>query len=201
MPRIALFQDYLAQNGGAERVTEAIHRTLPEAELYTTMAVPDRISPYLRNLEATTTWMQALPAKAKLYRHYFLLYPLAVESTHLENYDLIVSSCCGYAKGVRRGENGVHVCYCHNPMRWVWRFSEYMQRETFCRPMKAALRLMVERLKQWKCAQPRGPITTLLIHISWPTDRRMRLGWKRRSSSPQSIHHDSGSAKRHKITT
>ncbi len=150
MPRIALFQDYLAQNGGAERVTEAIHRTLPEAELYTTMAVPDRISPYLRNLEATTTWMQALPAKAKLYRHYFLLYPLAVESTHLENYDLIVSSCCGYAKGVRRGENGVHVCYCHNPMRWVWRFSEYMQRETFCRPMKAALRLMVERLKQWE---------------------------------------------------
>ena len=50
-----------------------------------------------------------LPAKAKLYRHYFLLYPLAIESAHLKKYDLIVSSCCGYAKGVKRGENGVHV--------------------------------------------------------------------------------------------
>jgi glycosyltransferase involved in cell wall biosynthesis len=150
MPRIAIFQDYLAQNGGAERVTEAIHQALPEAELHTTMAVPERISPYLRELEPATTWMQALPAKAKLYRHYFLLYPFAVEAAHLEEFDLIVSSCCGYAKGVRRGENGVHVCYCHNPMRWVWRFPEYMQREKFSRPMKAALRWMVKGLKQWE---------------------------------------------------
>jgi glycosyltransferase involved in cell wall biosynthesis len=150
MPRIALFQDYLAQNGGAERVTEAIHQTLPESELHTTMVVPSRLSPYLQNLETRTTWMQSLPAKAKLYRHYFLLYPLAVESAHLTDYDLIVSSCCGYAKGVKRGENAVHVCYCHNPMRWVWRFPEYMKREKFSQPVKMALRLMVEALKQWE---------------------------------------------------
>ena len=150
MPRIALFQDYLAQNGGAERVTEAIHRTLPEAELHSTMAVPERISPYLRQLEPRTTWMQGLPAKAKLYRHYFLLYPFAVESAHLQDYDLIVSSCCGYAKGVKRGENGVHVCYCHNPMRWVWRFPEYVARERFNKPTKFFLHLMVQGLKRWE---------------------------------------------------
>jgi glycosyltransferase involved in cell wall biosynthesis len=150
MSRIALFQDYLAQNGGAERVTEAIHQTLPEADLHTTMAVPERLSPYLREVETTTTWMQSLPAKGKLYRHYFLLYPFAVESAHLEGYDLIVSSCCGYAKGVKRGESGVHVCYCHNPMRWVWRFPEYMKREKFSGPVKAGLRMMVEALKHWE---------------------------------------------------
>jgi glycosyltransferase involved in cell wall biosynthesis len=156
MPRIALFHDYLAQNGGAERVTEAIHRTLPEAELHSTMAVPERISPYLRQLEPKTTWMQALPAKGKLYRHYFLLYPFGVESAHLEDYDLIVSSCCGYSKGVRRGENGVHVCYCHNPMRWVWRFPEYMAREKFNKPAKFFLHLMVQGLKRWEmCAATR----------------------------------------------
>jgi glycosyltransferase involved in cell wall biosynthesis len=157
MPRIALFQDYLAQNGGAERVTEAIHQTLPEADLHTTMAVPERLSPYLRELGATTTWMQMLPAKGKLYRHYFLLYPFAVESTHLESYDLIVSSCCGYAKGVKRGEGGVHVCYCHNPMRWVWRFPEYVKRENFSRPVKAGLRIMVEALKHWEMRAARRP--------------------------------------------
>jgi glycosyltransferase involved in cell wall biosynthesis len=150
MPGIALFQDYLAQYGGAERVTEAIHQTLPAARLHTTMAVPERLSQYLGGLEITTTWMQSLPAKSKLYRHYFLLYPLAIESVNLRNYDLIVSSCCGYAKGVRRGEHGVHVCYCHNPMRWVWRFPQYMQRENFSRPVRAGLRLMVEGLKRWE---------------------------------------------------
>ena len=120
MPKIALFQDYLAQNGGAERVTEAIHQTLPEADLFTTLAVPERISPYLQGLGPKTTWMQTLPAKSKLFRHYFLFYPFAVESTRLDGYDLVVSSCCGYAKGVKRGGNAIHVCYCHNPMRWVW---------------------------------------------------------------------------------
>jgi glycosyltransferase involved in cell wall biosynthesis len=94
--------------------------------------------------------MQALPAKSKLFRLYFLLYPMAVESARLDEYDLIVSSCCGYAKGVKRGRNAVHVCYCHNPMRWVWRFPEYMAREKFGSVTKAALRVLVEGLKQWE---------------------------------------------------
>ena len=157
MPGIALFQDYLAQNGGAERVTEAIHRALPDADLHTTMAVPERISPYLRQLEPKTTWMQALPSKAKYYRHYFLLYPFAVESAHLTQYDLIVSSCCGYAKGVKRGDHSIHVCYCHNPMRWVWRYSEYIAREQFPLLAKQALFLMVQGLKQWERRAARRP--------------------------------------------
>jgi glycosyltransferase involved in cell wall biosynthesis len=150
MAKIAMFQDYLAQNGGAERVTEAIHQALPEADLFTTLAVPDRISPYLRELNPKTTWMQTLPAKAKFYRHYFLFYPFAVESTRLEEYDLIVSSCCGYAKGVKKKPGAVHVCYCHNPMRWVWRFPEYMAREKFNKPTKTALHWMVQGLKRWE---------------------------------------------------
>jgi glycosyltransferase involved in cell wall biosynthesis len=150
MHRVALFQDYLAQSGGAERVTEAIHQALPEADLHTTLAVPEKISPYLRWLGPRTTWMQALPAKAKLFRLYFLLYPFGVESARLDDYDLVVSSCCGYAKGVKRGRNAVHVCYCHNPMRWVWRFSDYMAREKFSKPVKLALRLMVGGLKKWE---------------------------------------------------
>jgi glycosyltransferase involved in cell wall biosynthesis len=150
MSKVALFQDYLAQMGGAERVTEALHRALPGSDLYTTLAVPERISPYLRELHPKTTWMQFLPAKAKLYRHYFLLYPFAVESAQLDAYDLIVSSCCGYAKGVKRRPGAVHVCYCHNPMRWVWRFSDYTARERFNGFTKLALGLMVKGLKEWE---------------------------------------------------
>jgi glycosyltransferase involved in cell wall biosynthesis len=150
MHRVALFQDYLAQSGGAERVTEAIHQALPESDLYTTLAVPEKIPPYLRWAEPRTTWMQALPAKSKLFRLYFLLYPFGVESSHLDDYDLIVSSCCGYAKGVKRGPHAVHVCYCHNPMRWVWRFQDYMAREKFSTPVKLALQLMVRGLKKWE---------------------------------------------------
>ncbi|HEX4029453.1 MAG TPA: glycosyltransferase [Terracidiphilus sp.] len=157
MPGIALFQDYLAQYGGAERVTEAIHQTLPNADLHTTLSVPEKMSDYLRNVKTTTTWMQHLPAKGKLYRHYFLFYPFAVESAHLQDYDLVVSSCCGYAKGVRRGPNAVHVCYCHNPMRWVWRFPEYMARENFNAPTKFILRSLVQGLRRWEVQAAHRP--------------------------------------------
>jgi glycosyltransferase involved in cell wall biosynthesis len=150
MSKVALFQDYLAQMGGAERVTEALHRALPGSDLYTTLSVPERISPYLQEQHPKTTWMQFLPAKARLYRHYFLLYPFAVETARLDEYDLIVSSCCGYAKGVKRRDDAVHVCYCHNPMRWVWRFSDYTAREKFGGLTKMALSLMVKGLKQWE---------------------------------------------------
>jgi len=157
MPRIALFQDYLAQYGGAERVTEAIHQALPNADLHTTLFVPEKMSNYLREAKATTTWMQHLPAKARLYRHYFLFYPLAVESARLTDYDLVISSCCGYAKGVKRGADAVHVCYCHNPMRWVWRFPEYMAREKFNAPTKFILRSLVQELKRWETRAARRP--------------------------------------------
>ena len=157
MPKVAIFQDYLAQMGGAEQVTESIHRALPGADLYTTLSVPEKLSPYLRDVRPTTTWMQALPAKGRLYRHYFLLYPFAVESVSLNDYDLIVSSCCGYAKGVKRGSNTVHVCYCHTPMRFVRNFQAYVARERFWRITRLALKPSVAGLRRWEQRAARRP--------------------------------------------
>src|SRR5271165_6884972 len=129
--KIAIFHDNFAQMGGAERVAEVLHRTLPQADLLSTLTVEELLSPYLRRVAPRNTWMQFLPNKKKLFRAYFMLYPAAIEMVNLEAYDLIVSSCFGYAKGVRRKPGAVHVCYCHNPMRWVWRYSDYMERENF----------------------------------------------------------------------
>ncbi len=157
MPRIALFQDYLAQSGGAERVTEAIAKALPTSDLHATMAVPEKLSPYLSKRKIQTTWMQNLPAKAKLYRHYFLFYPNAVESARLQDYDVVITSCCGYAKGVRRGPHSIHICYCHNPMRWVWRFPEYIAREQVSPATKWVLQRMVQGLKKWEMNAARRP--------------------------------------------
>ena len=44
--------------------------------------------------------MQHLPKPGRYYRHYFLLYPFAVETVDLRQYDVVLSSCFGYAKGV-----------------------------------------------------------------------------------------------------
>jgi len=157
MLRIALFHDNLAQMGGAERVTEVLHKTLPEADLYTTLSVPERLSPHLRAAGARTTWMQWLPQKAKLFRHYFLLYPIAVEMVNLSAYDVIITSCFGFAKGVRRGNNAIHICYFHTPMRWVWRSSDYFAQEKIGSIKKLFLSFALRPLRRWEIKAAKRP--------------------------------------------
>ena len=152
--RAAVFHDNFAQNGGAERVAEVLHRTLaaayPGTHLHSTLSAEERLSPYLQTANIRTTWMQWLPARAKLFRAYFLLYPLAVASADLYGYDLILSSCFGYAKGIRHRYGALHICYCHTPMRWVWRTEDYLSRERNSRVKTAALALPLRWLKAWE---------------------------------------------------
>jgi glycosyltransferase involved in cell wall biosynthesis len=156
-PRIAVFHDNLAQMGGAERVTEALHKAFPGAALYTTLSVPERLSPYLRAAGARTTWMQWLPRKAELFRHYFFLYPFAVESVDLSAYDVVITSCFGFAKGVHRRNGALQVCYCHTPMRWVWRTSDYFAKEKIGLLKELLLGLALKPLRWWEIRAAKRP--------------------------------------------
>lgn len=157
MSRIALVHDYFVQMGGAERVAEAMHESFPSAPMYTTVALPQSLPPRLRNADVRTSPLQHLPAIDRRFRHYFMLYPFAVENFDLSDYDLIFSSSSGYAKGVRRRRNAIHVCYCHTPMRWVWRYDDYVARERFGRFSRALLPMMLWPLRQWDLRASRQP--------------------------------------------
>lgn len=157
MSSIAIFHDNFAQMGGAERVASALTEVLPTAPLYTTLAARAKLIPTLRQRDIHTTWMQYLPAPGRYYRHYFLLYPLAIESVNLQAYDLILSSCCGYAKGVKRRGDAVHVCYCYTPMRWVWRHDDYVARERFSRLQRQALAMLLPPVRRWDLRAARRP--------------------------------------------
>ena len=101
--------------------------------------------------------MQHLPSLERRFRHYFMLYPFAVENFDLSEYDLIFSSSSGYAKGVRRRRNAIHVCYCHTPMRWVWRYDDYVAREGFGGTVRAALPSLLWGLRKWDLRASRQP--------------------------------------------
>ena len=157
MSRIAIVHDNFAQMGGAEKVAEEICSLLPQADLHSTVALPHLLSPRLRQKEIHTTWMQRLPALPRYFRHYFLFYPLAIESMDLSAYDLIVSSCFGYAKGVHKRRNAIHVSYCHTPMRWVWRYDDYSERASFGRAAGSVLPVLMSGLKRWDLRAARQP--------------------------------------------
>lgn len=145
------------QMGGAERVAEAMHDSFPSAPVYTTMALPKFLPGGLRTADIRTSPMQRLPSIERRFRHYFMLYPFAVENFDLSAYDLIFSSSSGYAKGVRRRRNAVHVCYCHTPMRWVWRYDDYVAREGFGGTVRAALPSLLWGLRKWDLRASRQP--------------------------------------------
>ena len=157
LSRIALVHDYFVQMGGAERVAEAMHESFPSAPMYTTVALPKSLPGRLRMADIRTSPLQHLPSIERRFRHYFMLYPFAVENFDLSEYDLIFSSSSGYAKGVRRRRNAIHVCYCHTPMRWVWRYDDYVARERFGRLERTLLPALLWPLKQWDLRAARQP--------------------------------------------
>src|SRR3977135_421282 len=143
--------------GGAERVAEAMHNSFPSAPLYTLVALPNGLPQGLRTADIRTSPLQKLPSIDRHFRHYFMLYPFAVENFDLSEYDLIFSSSSGYAKGVRRRRNAIHVCYCHTPMRWVWRYDDYVARERFGGVARAALPYLLWGLRKWDLRASRQP--------------------------------------------
>lgn len=152
MPKTVFVHDNFIQVGGGERAGEELARCLPEADMVSSVVVPERLTPYIRSRQVKTTWMQRLPAMKKLYRHYFLLYPFAMRNVDLSAYDSIVSSCYGMAKMVRKKPGALHICYCHSPTRWIWRFDDYLEKENFGRLRKSVLRGLVNLLKNMDLA-------------------------------------------------
>jgi glycosyltransferase involved in cell wall biosynthesis len=143
--------------GGAERVAEAMHDSFPSAPMYTTVALQKNLPPRLRGADIRTSQMQRLPSIERRFRHYFMLYPFAVENFDLSSYDLIFSSSSGYAKGVRRRRNAIHVCYCHTPMRWVWRYEDYVARERFGSTARSLLPMCLWGLRKWDLRASQQP--------------------------------------------
>lgn len=157
MSKIALVHDYFIQMGGAEKVAEELQTLFPNAPMFSTVDQRINLSPSLKRCIAKTSWMQNLPINKNNHRNYFLLFPFAVESLDLSDYDLILSSTSGYAKGVRKKKGAIHVCYCHTPMRWVWRYKAYAEREEFGGLKRMILPILLKGLKHWDLRAAKQP--------------------------------------------
>ena len=120
--RVAIVHDDFIQHGGAERLVLAMLEIWPQADLYGVM-VTDQWQEEIKNKfgkEVRTSWLQKLPFKAKLFRQYYSLYPLAIESFRFNDYDLVVSSSARYAHGIITKPPTPHVAYVNSPARFLW---------------------------------------------------------------------------------
>jgi hypothetical protein len=58
--RVALVHDRLDQNGGAERVLEALHEMFPQAPIFTSMWNRSKVTRF-EGCDVRTSWMQFMP--------------------------------------------------------------------------------------------------------------------------------------------
>ena len=118
--RVAIVHYWFTGYGGGERVVEALAEIFPQADFYCLLASEDPEVPALRGRRLTTSFVGRIPGATRWYRHFLLLYPFALEQFDFSNYDLVISSESGPAKGVITSPQTCHICYCHSPMRYIW---------------------------------------------------------------------------------
>ncbi len=147
--RIALVHDFLNQYGGAERVLEQLHHLYPDAPVYTSMYEPSTMPHGYRGWDIRTSFMQRLPMVTKRHQAYLMAYPMAFESFDLSNYDLVISNSSAFCKGVVTGPETLHLSYCLTPMRWAWRYRDYVGHERLGPFARFALPPFIHYLRLW----------------------------------------------------
>lgn len=149
--KVAIIHYWLVNMRGGEKVIETILDIFPEADIYTHVIDPDKISDKIKSRLAGTTFIQKLPRAEKWYQNYLPLMPYALEQLDLRQYDLIISSESGPAKGVITSPNAMHICYCHSPMRYAWdMYHDYTEHLS---PLKKFLSAIVmHKLRLWDLA-------------------------------------------------
>lgn len=170
--RIALVHDWLAVQGGAERVTrELIDLFDPDVFALVDFLTPEARKEVLGGRHARTTFIQHLPFARTHFRSYLPLFPMAIERLDLRGYDLVLSASYAVAKGVRTHPGQVHLSYIHTPMRYAWVMEDDYLRDHGMHGLKGLLlRQVLRRLRRWD-RDHTSRITCLLANSHNTADR------------------------------
>jgi len=152
--KTAIAHDYFYQNGGAEKVVELLLKEYDDAILFTTLFYPknfeaDSAIMKARNEGRVRTsflqWFLANRLGIRFFKHFFWLYPVAMSTLRVNDFDALIISSSYPAKNIRLGTIHMILHYCHSPSR----FLHNMDRETDMRSINPVLRRMVPLFTFW----------------------------------------------------
>lgn len=124
--KIAIVHDYLKEYGGAEKVVETLLEIWPDADIYTSVFLPEYSGPHRERIErwkVHTSCLQHIPFKAKLISMFRFVAPLVFRSFDLTGYDVVITSTAGTYTSpnfVKIGKKTKLICYCHTPPRYLY---------------------------------------------------------------------------------
>lgn len=178
-PRVAIIHYWLVTMRGGERVVERLLHLFPNADIFTHVYVPNKMSDIIRARPVKTSFISRLPGATKHYQKYLPLMPRALEELDLRGYDLVLSSESGPAKGVIAAPDAMHLSYVHSPMRYLWdHYHDY--RETAGTLTRAMMPLLFHRMRAWDTASA-ARVDRLVANSNF-IRRRIARTWGRDST-------------------
>jgi glycosyltransferase involved in cell wall biosynthesis len=150
--KIAIAHDWLVTLGGSELVLRELLRVFPAATVFTLidkMPEPDRT--FVGVARTRTSFLDRVPGVASRYRRLLPLFPAAMSSLDLAEFDLVISNSHAVAKGVRTHPHQLHVCYCLSPMRYAWDLrAQYLEESGLARGFRGyAANRLLDGLQRW----------------------------------------------------
>ena len=147
--KAALVHDFLVDLRGADRVFSAIADIWPDAPIYTAVYDESGTEGRFAHRDIRTSFLQRLHPTASSFRGLLPLYPSAIESFDLSEYDLVISSSSAWAHAVVCHEHTTHVSYCYNPFRYAWNDRDRTLADMPDPISRAVLRGILRRWRQW----------------------------------------------------
>jgi glycosyltransferase involved in cell wall biosynthesis len=179
--RVALVHDHLIQQGGAERVLEAMQAMYPEAPTFTLYYDKESLKGDFGHKDIRTSFIQKLPFAKRKFRWLLPLMPYATETYDLSGFDVVISSTSAFAKGVITSPDTIHICYCHTPTRYLWSdTASYVDELKASGLVKKLLPFVLSQLRVWdKAAADR---TDLFLANSKTVRDRIKKYYRRDST-------------------
>lgn len=163
--KTAIVHEWLVNYAGSERCVESFTNIWSDAPVYSLVDFlnDEQRSIILKGKKAKTSFIQHLPYAKTKHRYYLPLFPRAVETFNLSDFDVVVSSSHAVAKGVKTNKKQLHISYCYSPMRYAWdNADEYLT------GFKGSVaKLFIKYLRRWDLKSSKNPdyIVAISEHI------------------------------------
>ena len=144
---VSLCHDWLNGMRGGERVLEIFCAGFPEAELFTLLHEPKKVSALINDRKVHRSCLQNIPGFTQKYRYFLPFFPKAIERFVPPKSKLMLSTSHCVAKGIKTDPATFHLCYCFTPMRYAWLFREaYFGSNSLKQKLLAGV---LDRLQVW----------------------------------------------------
>jgi glycosyltransferase involved in cell wall biosynthesis len=151
--KTALVHYWLVGMRGGEKIVDSLCSMFPDIDIYTLVYDKNKINDNINSKKIQTSFIQKMPFSRKKHQVYLPFMPVAVEQFDLSEYDIVISSESGIAKGVLTKPETCHICYCHTPMRYLWNmYFDYLKNEKPGFFKRVFIRVFFNYLRVWDLA-------------------------------------------------